>query len=169
MDALRVLVVDEPATAAAWAARLTAWGYVASAASSAEEALAAAAADRPGAAVVNLSLPGRSGFLAARGLRRMTGGEGMLVIALSSHPDEAYCRLAEGAGWDRYGVKPVEPAALRAVLAMRRGAVAAGPGTKPAVRTPGAATVVGGVDVRGAWLCTRAGHAATVEIRLRDE
>src|SRR5258708_14658862 len=86
-DARRVLVVeDHPDTRALLAALLRLWGHGVHAAADAPAALAAAAAFRPDAAVLDLGLAGLDGLELARRLRAQPGPGGPLPVAGTRPP-----------------------------------------------------------------------------------
>ena len=107
----RVLVVDDdPDTAETFAALLSHWGQEARACYSGEQALASAASFRPDGALIDLHMRGLGGAALARAL-----GPGPWLVALTGlHP--ALVRPGDAAAFDRVLYKPVEPAALRAVV-----------------------------------------------------
>jgi two-component system, OmpR family, KDP operon response regulator KdpE len=125
--AQRVLVVDdEPQILRALGTTLRGAGYAVDTATTAEGALAAAAAHPPAAVILDLVLPDGSGTDVCRELRAWTDAP---VIVLSAIGEEREKIAALDAGADDYVTKPfsVEEllARLRAVL--RRLTPAAGP------------------------------------------
>ena len=120
----RVLVVDdEPAILRALAANLRARGFETDLAPTGEEALRAAARQRPDVVVLDLGLPGMSGLDVISGLRGWTT---VPIIVLSARSTEREKVAALDAGADDYVTKPFGMDELFARLraALRRGAPA---------------------------------------------
>jgi two-component system, OmpR family, KDP operon response regulator KdpE len=122
----RVLVVDdEPQILRALRTTLRAAGYAVDTASTAAEALAAAAARPPEAVILDLVLPDGSGTSVCRELR---GWSDAPVIVLSAVGEEREKIAALDAGADDYVTKPFGVdellARLRAVLRRRSGPTA---------------------------------------------
>jgi two-component system, OmpR family, KDP operon response regulator KdpE len=110
----RILVCDdEPQILRALRVILRDAGYEAVPASSAEEALDAAAVARPDAAIIDLVLPDMDGIELCRRLREWTD---MPVIVLSAVGDEDAKVRALAAGADDYVTKPFGPRELIARL-----------------------------------------------------
>ena len=120
----RVLVVDdEPPILRALAANLRARGFDVDLAPTGEDALKAAARQRPDAVVLDLGLPGLSGIEVIEGLRGWTT---VPIIVLSARNTEPEKVSALDAGADDYVTKPFGMDELLARLraALRRGAPA---------------------------------------------
>jgi CheY-like chemotaxis protein len=81
------------------------------------EALAAAEAFRPEAAVIDVGMPGLSGLEVAERIRREPWGRGMLLVALTGWGQAEDRRRTDAAGFDHHLVKPAEPAELDHLLA----------------------------------------------------
>lgn len=116
----RVLVVDDEAQIVrALSVNLQALGYEVEAASTGEEALKKAAADRPDAVILDLGLPGIDGVDVIRGLRGWTN---VPIIVLSVREEEREKVEALDAGADDYVTKPFGMGELVARLraALRR-------------------------------------------------
>ena len=106
----RVLVVeDERDIAALVAYHLTREGYRVSTAASGDEALHAANADRPDIVVLDLMLPGLSGYDVLQELRRAPGMELLPVIFLTARREEADRIRGLELGADDYITKPFSP------------------------------------------------------------
>ena len=123
----RILVVDdEPQILRALGTMLRGAGFTVDTAATAEDALAAAAAQPPAAVILDLVLPDGSGTDLTRELRTWTDAP---VIVLSAVGEEREKIAALDAGADDYVTKPFSVdellARLRAVL--RRAAPDAGP------------------------------------------
>ena len=132
--AARVLVVeDERDIAALVAYHLTREGYRVSTAASGDEALAAANAERPDIVVLDLMLPGLSGFDVLQELRRAPGLEQLPVVFLTARREEADRIRGLELGADDYITKPFSPQelVLRVGTILRRvRAPAVGGGTR---------------------------------------
>ncbi|HEV8687989.1 MAG TPA: response regulator [Gaiellaceae bacterium] len=129
MSGTRVLVVDdEPQILRALRTTLRAAGYEVDTADTAERALAAAAARRPEAVILDLVLPDGSGVDVSRELRRWSSAP---IIVLSVVEDEQEKVAALDAGADDYVTKPFGMDELLARLraALRR----ALPATEPVI------------------------------------
>ncbi|HEX6589676.1 MAG TPA: response regulator transcription factor [Longimicrobiales bacterium] len=109
-SAARVLVVeDERDIAALVAYHLAREGYRVSTAASGDEAIAAARSDRPDIVILDLMLPGLSGFDVLQELRRSPGLEDLPVIFLTARRDEADRIRGLELGADDYVTKPFSP------------------------------------------------------------
>jgi two-component system OmpR family response regulator len=110
----RVLVVDaDRGTVESVTAALETLGYGARGAGSFDEALAAVREETPALVIVDVELPGRSGYELLQELREHLGE--VPVIFISSERTEPLDRVAGLlAGGDDYLVKPVDPEALAA-------------------------------------------------------
>lgn len=118
----RVLVVDDDADARLAARRaLERAGFAVGEAADGETALAAAAADSPALVLLDLLMPGMSGFEVLTELRRRSD---VPVIVLSGRGEESERVLALEIGADDYVVKPFLvrelPARIRSVLRRTR-------------------------------------------------
>lgn len=109
----RVLVVDdEPDITALVAYHLAKAGYRVSTAASGGEALKAARAERPDVVVLDLMLPGVSGFEVLQELRRLEETRDVGVILLTSRREEADRIKGLTMGADDYLTKPFSPPEL---------------------------------------------------------
>jgi two-component system CheB/CheR fusion protein len=72
---------------------------------------------RPEVVLLDLGMPGLDGYEVARRLRQQPGLEGILLVAVTGWGQEEDRRRSREAGFDLHWVKPVEPAALRELLA----------------------------------------------------
>jgi CheY-like chemotaxis protein len=120
---LRVLVVDdnrEVAVVMAWLARR--WGHEPRVAHSGPEALAAAAAFPPDLVLLDISLPGMSGYEVAQWLRGDPATAGAVLVAVTGYTDDGHRRRLQAAGFDHYFAKPADLAELEGLLrALARG------------------------------------------------
>ena len=127
MSGARVLVVDdEPQILRALQTNLRGAGYDVATATTAEEALSAAAMRPPDAVVLDLVLPDGSGIDVARELRSWSAAP---ILVLSVVGDEAEKVAALDAGADDYVEKPfgIDELLARLRALLRR----AGPSTEP--------------------------------------
>ena len=115
--ALRVLVVDNDVdTADSLGLLLRLWGYDTSVCYGPAEALEAVAEVDPQAVLLDIALPGMDGYEVARRLRGRTGGNEILLIAVTGYATAADRRKAQAAGFDDHFPKPVELDALHGLL-----------------------------------------------------
>ncbi|HEU5049197.1 MAG TPA: response regulator [Gemmatimonadales bacterium] len=138
----RILVVDdEPDITALVAYHLAKAGYRVSTAASGTEALRAAREERPDVVVLDLMLPGTSGYDVLQELRRMEETRDVGVILLTSRRDEVDRIRGLSLGADDYLTKPFSPAelALRVAAILRR--IAAPPVAAGSTLTAGPITV----------------------------
>ena len=108
-----ILIVDDyPDAIDIWAIYLRAHGYDVSTAADGAGAIAQAEHLLPDLIVLDLELPGISGFEAARRLRRSPFTHDIPLIAATGYSHHAQLSLAREAGFDRVMVKPVDPDSL---------------------------------------------------------
>jgi CheY-like chemotaxis protein len=79
-------------------------------------ALEAAAADPPDVVLLDIGLPGLSGYEVAERLRQDPKLNGIRLVAMTGYGDEAHRRLAREAGFDRHLVKPVDFRKVREIV-----------------------------------------------------
>ncbi len=116
--ARRILVVDDNQDAASTLGMLlNVLGNETRTAFDGEQALREAEAFRPEVVLLDLRMPGLSGYEAARQLRDQPWGRDMVLVALTGYGQEADRRRTQEAGFDHHLVKPVELAALQRLLA----------------------------------------------------
>jgi CheY-like chemotaxis protein len=114
---LRVLVVeDEPDTAQTWVWLLERLGHEVATAGDGPTALRAAEACRPDVVLLDLGLPGMSGYEVAAELRRAKDGKRPLLIAVTGFGDDSQRLHSYEVGVDLHLVKPVEIAELTVFL-----------------------------------------------------
>jgi PAS domain S-box-containing protein len=119
-DALRrrVLVVDDNVDAAesiAMILRLT--GYDVRCVYDGPSVLETARGYRPDVVVLDIGLPGMSGYEVAQQLRRQPGFERIPLVAVTGYGQEEDRRRCLEAGFDIHLTKPVDPQALQAFVA----------------------------------------------------
>lgn len=108
-----ILIVDDyPDALEIWALYLRAVGYRVSTAADGYAAVAKAEQLRPDLIVLDLELPGISGFEAARRLRRNPATHDIPLIAATGYSHQRQLTMAREAGFDRIVVKPVDPDCL---------------------------------------------------------
>ncbi len=116
--ARRILVVDDNRDGAdSLAALLAHKGYAAAVAYDGETALAACEADPPDVLLLDIGLPGMSGYDLCRTVRDTAWGAHMLIVAQTGWGQRPDLELANRAGFDFHFVKPVDTAMLESVLA----------------------------------------------------
>jgi two-component system CheB/CheR fusion protein len=113
---LRVLVADDNRDAADSLQRvLSLYGYEVKVAYDGAAAIELADAFRPSVAVVDLEMPGTSGYDVAR-IFRSRNRNGLMLVALTGWGQEADRRRSREAGFDYHLTKPVDPGALNELL-----------------------------------------------------
>lgn len=80
------------------------------------DAVEAAAAFRPGVALLDIGMPGLNGYDACRRIRRQPGGEAMVLIAITGWGSDDDKQRSKEAGFNFHMVKPVDTAALAKLL-----------------------------------------------------
>jgi signal transduction histidine kinase/ActR/RegA family two-component response regulator len=119
--ARRILVVDDNLDAAqSLALLLQAMGSEAHTASDGPQALRLAEALSPEVILLDIGMPGMSGYDVCRAIRAQPWAGAATLIALSGWGQEEHRARARDAGFDHYFVKPVELEALRRLLAEAR-------------------------------------------------
>src|SRR6476660_9384406 len=108
----RVLVVDEADIVALVAYHLVKAGYRVSTASSGPDALTAARQERPALIVLDLMLPGASGYDVLEQLRAQPATREMAVLILTARREEADRIRGLSLGADDYLTKPFSPQEL---------------------------------------------------------
>ncbi|HEY1376236.1 MAG TPA: ATP-binding protein [Gemmataceae bacterium] len=114
---LKVLVVDDNVDAARMAGLLLKlWGHDARTAHDGPAALAVADTFRPDVVLLDIGLPGLNGYEVADRLRAVPGLAGVRLVAVTGYGHEEDRRRSAAAGFAGHLVKPVEPAALEAIV-----------------------------------------------------
>ncbi len=112
-----VLVVDDVADAADCLTMLLGlWGYDATACYCGCQAMRAAQARRPAAALLDIGMAPMDGFTLAARLRELPGGERTTLVAVSGHTSESYKARGRELGIAHYLLKPADPMLVRALL-----------------------------------------------------
>ncbi len=115
---LRVLVVDDSEDAARMSAMLLrSWGHEVRVAHDGPAALERAAGFHPHVILLDIGLPGMDGYEVARHVRQNPHLTGTRLVAVTGYGQDTDRRRSEEAGFDVHLVKPVEPSALKELLA----------------------------------------------------
>ena len=85
-----------------------------------EEGLAQIARDLPDVVLVDIGLPGMSGYEVARQLRAEPATRGVFIAALTGYGQEADRQRSFAAGFDYHLTKPPNPGVLEAMLVAPR-------------------------------------------------
>jgi CheY-like chemotaxis protein len=108
-----ILIVDDyPDALEIWSLFLRLRGYRVSTAADGASAIAEAEQSLPDLIVLDLELPGISGFEAARRLRRNPATQDIPLIAATGYSHQRQLTMAREAGFDHVVVKPVDPDSL---------------------------------------------------------
>jgi DNA-binding response OmpR family regulator len=119
--ALRILIVEDNRDSAdSLKALLEALGFQIQVVYDGEAAVRAAAAAPPDVIIMDLGLPGLSGFEAARQIRAQKPAVRPQIIALTGWGQESDRQRSAAAGIDHHLVKPLDLAELRRILALRK-------------------------------------------------
>jgi CheY-like chemotaxis protein len=114
----RVLVVDDNVDSAdSMAELLRVWGHEVQAVHNGSEALAAAPGFRPEVALLDIDMPDMTGYELASQLRTRHGLSATAFVALTGFGQDDDHRRSAEAGFRAHLVKPVDPEALRHLLA----------------------------------------------------
>ncbi|KQV36897.1 response regulator [Massilia sp. Root335] len=115
---LRVLVVDDNADAAdSLVALLEALGHATTVARDGPQGLRLALEARPDLVLLDIGLPGMSGYEVARAIRRRQGLRQIVLIALTGWGAQSDQEQSHEAGFDQHLTKPVSLEALEQALA----------------------------------------------------
>jgi CheY-like chemotaxis protein len=113
-----VLVVDDNVDGAESLAKvLQICGHQARTAHSGPEALDAARPFQPEVVLLDIGLPGRSGYEVAKRLRAEPSLSGAVLVALTGWGNDDIKRQSKEAGFDFHLTKPVEFTAIERILA----------------------------------------------------
>jgi CheY-like chemotaxis protein len=116
-DTLRVLVVDDnPDAAHMLSVLLRMAGHEVQKAANAADAMHQARNYRPDVAVIDIGMPGVSGYALAEQIRGEPWGPGLMLIAVTGWGREQDVARARAAGFDHHFLKPVNLETLLAVF-----------------------------------------------------
>jgi CheY-like chemotaxis protein len=117
----KILVVDDNVDAAVTiTALLKAWGHEVHAAYSGPSALDAVRSFRPEIILLDIGLPGMSGYDVARNLRADPAAQGIIIAALTGYGQHSDRQRSWEAGFDYHLTKPPDPNLLESLLASPR-------------------------------------------------
>jgi DNA-binding response OmpR family regulator len=117
LDQRRVLIVDDNRDGAdSLSLMLQYLGALTRVAYDGKAALAEFVAFRPHAVLLDIGLPGMSGYEVARKIRQQAAIDDVLLVALTGWGQEEDRRRSADAGFDHHMVKPLEPQRLKDVL-----------------------------------------------------
>jgi CheY-like chemotaxis protein len=120
-EALRILIVDDHEDSAEMLSMLLSGkGHATRMALDGATALSVAATFLPHVGLLDLSLPGMSGYELAQRLRAMPDLAHIRLVAVTGHGSDAHRVKARAAGFDEHLLKPVDLQAVDAVLASVR-------------------------------------------------
>jgi CheY-like chemotaxis protein len=114
----RILVVDDNEDSAdSLGQLLELLGHEVRTAYDGEAGVAEAEGFRPDMVLMDIGMPRLNGYDAARRIREQPWGKGVVLIALTGWGQEGDRQRSQEAGFDAHLVKPVDPAALKKILA----------------------------------------------------
>ncbi len=126
---LRVLVVDDDADTRETVAYLVGlWGYAVRTAPNGPAALGLAYAFRPDVILLDVAMPGMTGWEVARRLRRDPDLRDAYVVSISGYARNDDICASRAAGCDQHWAKPFDPGRLRELLANRHAEAGRRPG-----------------------------------------
>lgn len=116
--ARRVLVVEDGVDAAeALVDLVRLWGHEAWVAHDGPQALDRFREHRPNVVLLDIGLPGKDGYQVATELRGEEGGAEAVLVALTGYGRQEDIDRAHEHGFDHHLLKPIDPGALREMLA----------------------------------------------------
>jgi signal transduction histidine kinase/ActR/RegA family two-component response regulator len=110
---------------------LTLWGHDVSLAATGEEGMERISRERPDVAIIDIGLPGMSGYELAQRIRAMPDSSAVRLIALTGYGQPGDGRRAREAGFDEHLLKPLPPNVLRAAVAATAQLAATPAGSSP--------------------------------------
>lgn len=118
----RILVVDDNADAALTIGTLLrAWGHDVHTVFNGPAALEDARSFRPEIVLLDIGMPGMSGYDVAREMRAHPVDPGMIIVALTGYGRESDRERSFEAGFDFHLTKPPDPSTLESLLALPSG------------------------------------------------
>jgi two-component system, chemotaxis family, CheB/CheR fusion protein len=116
-EKLRVLVVDDSVDAAeTMVMLLSLWGHDVQSAADGPTAIATAAAQRPDVVLLDIGLPGMSGYDVAERIRAIPELPETILVAMTGYGQAEDKARSRQAGFTLHLVKPVEPPVLQKLL-----------------------------------------------------
>lgn len=115
-----LLVEDNPDIADTLGLLLREVGHQVAIANNGFQALEAAEASAPDVVLLDIGLPGMSGFDVARRLRQNSNGRTPSLVALTGYGQDSDRKLAREAGFDGYFVKPIRFEELNAFISAQQ-------------------------------------------------
>ena len=113
-----MLVVDDNRDASETMAMLLGlWGHEVRSAADGPAALEAAASQPPDVVLLDISLPGMSGYEVAQRMRANPALQASVLVAMTGHGQAEDKKETRSAGFAYHLVKPVEPKVLQELLA----------------------------------------------------
>jgi CheY-like chemotaxis protein len=114
----RILVVDDNQDLVnSLAILLQIWGHTVEIAYDASSALEAVRTFRPEVALLDIGLPGMTGLELARQLRALPGLASLYLVAVTGYGRKEDCQATLASGFHYHVVKPVDPEALKTLIA----------------------------------------------------
>lgn len=114
---IRVLVVDDDDDSAESLARLVqVLGHVGLTADDGPSAIESVRGFRPRIVLLDIGLPGMSGYEVARQIRELPEGQDVILVAVTGWDDAEARQRALEAGFQHHVVKPVDVQKLRKIL-----------------------------------------------------
>jgi CheY-like chemotaxis protein len=124
-EPLRILIVDDHEDSAEMLSMLlTGKGHTTRTALDGTAALAVAVTFKPHVGLLDLSLPGMSGYELAKQLRAVPGLSHIKLVAVTGHGSDTHRAKARAAGFTEHLLKPVDLEVMDALLESVRRAVA---------------------------------------------
>jgi len=112
-----LLIVDDyPDALDVWGVYLRAEGFTVLTASDGQSAFAEAVREKPDVIIMDLELPGKSGYEVARDLKARADTCAIPLIAATGYSHVKQLDLARAAGFDAVMVKPCDPQSLVAEI-----------------------------------------------------
>ncbi|HET6326170.1 MAG TPA: PAS domain S-box protein [Planctomycetaceae bacterium] len=117
----KILVVDDNVDAAVTiTALLKAWGHEVQTAYNGPSALETVGRFRPDIILLDIGLPGMSGYDVAKNVRAEPSAKGIIIAALTGYGQDADRQRSWEAGFDYHLTKPPDPTLLESLLASPR-------------------------------------------------
>ena len=114
---MRVLLVDDNPDALQMSSMLfTAEGHIVTMATDPAEALGHAAATRPEVVILDIGMPGMTGFELARAIRALDQKPRPLIIAVSGYTADGHIKRGVEAGFDFHYPKSIDPNVILATV-----------------------------------------------------